>query len=253
MKVKIFNLLMMMILLIIGRHDVDKNEFLAIGEKYADSIVNLNLLPDTPDGMATFVSAEWLITAAHCAEVIDQRLKEHKSHFVEFRNQYFPVDTIIIHPAYASNASVDLALVHLSKLPEKPYEIYEVYAGEDELGSVVWIAGYGDIGNGKIGPLPNAAKELMGGTNRITEATDWWLKFIFDAPSDENATPLEAISGPGDSGGPAFIIQGESTYFAGVGSGQSTAATNGIEGIYGVKEYYVRLSKYHDWIYSQIE
>ena len=39
----------------------------------------------------------------------------------------------------------------------------------------------------------------------------------------------------------------------GVSSGQSTRATGGREGRYGVTEYYVRVSSYLDWIEQTIE
>ncbi len=249
----LFQFLLLLPLVIIGRHDLDRKVYLEIGNDYATSIVNLNLLEDTPDGMATFVSSRWLLTAAHCAEIIDQKLRDGATHQVEFAGNFYEVDSVLIHPTYFEDAAADLALVRLATEPETPHKIYKVYNGHDELGQVIRIAGYGDVGDGKTGPQPNSGKVLLGGTNRITEATDWWLKFIFDAPGTEGVTQYEAISGPGDSGGPAFLTAGNDTFLAGVGSGQSTSATNGVEGVYGVKEYYVRLSRYHDWIQSVIQ
>ena len=42
-------------------------------------------------------------------------------------------------------------------------------------------------------------------TNRVERFEGDALFFRFDAPEDENMTPLEGISGPGDSGGLALI------------------------------------------------
>lgn len=71
---------------------------------------------------------------------------------------------------------------------------------------------------------------------------------MFDSPESDNVTTLEGIAGPGDSAGPAFIQVGSAYYLAGVGSAQSTQATDGVEGLYGVTEYYVRVSTFIQWI-----
>ena len=55
-------------------------------------------------------------------------------------------------------------------------------------------------------------------------------------------------AGPGDSGHAAFQeIEGK-LYVIGVGSWQDTRPTNRVQGLYGVIEYYVRVSSYYDWI-----
>jgi secreted trypsin-like serine protease len=82
----------------------------------------------------------------------------------------------------------------------------------------------------------------------VDEATDYWLKLRFDAPGDLRTTVLEGVSGPGDSGGPAFCGEGAGVLLAGVSSGQSSRAAGGLPGRYGVVEYYVRVSRYIDWI-----
>ena len=59
-------------------------------------------------------------------------------------------------------------------------------------------------------------------------------------------TPLEGISGDGDSGGPALLTAEETLYVAGISSYQDENSY-GL-GTYGVKEYYVRVSQYAGWI-----
>lgn len=63
---------------------------------------------------------------------------------------------------------------------------------------------------------------------------------------------LELGCGPGDSSGPAFIRKGNDYFIAGISSGQSTSATGGREGVYGVTEYYTRVSTYIGWIEETI-
>jgi len=72
----------------------------------------------------------------------------------------------------------------------------------------------------------------------------------FDSTESENTTELEGVSGPGDSGGPAFIDLDDVRYIVGVSSNQQD---NGKEGVYGVTEYYARISFYKKWIEKNIK
>jgi secreted trypsin-like serine protease len=85
-------------------------------------------------------------------------------------------------------------------------------------------------------------------------ATTDYLVWGFENPGSEPdaVTRLEGISGPGDSGGPALINVAGEYLIVGISSGQSTGATNGLEGRYGVTEYYTRVSTYADWIADTI-
>lgn len=49
-------------------------------------------------------------------------------------------------------------------------------------------------------------------------------------------------------GGPAFLHGQDAEILVGVSSGQSTRAAAGLSGRYGVVEYYVRVSRYIEWI-----
>jgi hypothetical protein len=82
-------------------------------------------------------------------------------------------------------------------------------------------------------------------------AEGFQLRFTFDSPDSSNATDLEGISGPGDSGGPAYIKRDGILYVIGVSSGQdSRPSKTHKQGSYGVFEYYVRVSHFSDWIRS---
>jgi secreted trypsin-like serine protease len=75
------------------------------------------------------------------------------------------------------------------------------------------------------------------------------LVFRFDAPP--GGTDLEGISGPGDSGGPALIERDGRWQVIGVSSGQDANATS-REGVYGVTEYYTRVSSYLSWLRAEL-
>ncbi len=140
----------------------------------------------------------------------------------------------------------DIALV---RLREEVVGIVPVplYRGRDEAGREIIVVGAGMRGTGRTGPVEDDG-QIRGATNRIDEAAEAWLCFVFDAPDAENATDLEGISGPGDSGGPALLVMDGTAYLAGISSGQDDAATGGQPGRYGVSEYYTRVSSYVLWI-----
>jgi len=68
----------------------------------------------------------------------------------------------------------------------------------------------------------------------------------------KNALPLEGISGPGDSGGPALWFDNGQPYIVGVSSHQDYRDKD-IEGLYGSYEFYARVSDYFDWINQVID
>lgn len=103
--------------------------------------------------------------------------------------------------------------------------------------------GNGIFGNGRDGLSEDDGK-IRGATNTVIEATEISVAFLFDTP--ETATDMEGISGPGDSGGPAFVEMKELLYVVGVSAYQRS---NGFkEGHYGVTEYYTRVSSYLSWL-----
>ena len=59
--------------------------------------------------------------------------------------------------------------------------------------------------------------------------------------------PVGRILLPGDSGGPALLEKDGTLLIAGISSGQDNRA-QGKEGVYGVLEYYTRVSAYAQWI-----
>ena len=97
-----------------------------------------------------------------------------------------------------------------------------------------------------------------GGTvDHVDEAL---IGFTFNAPEEPPVTVLERISGPGDSGGPAFLCAelsldamgrlactGERP-LVGISAFQFSDDTPFQEGIYGVQERYARVSSHMEWL-----
>lgn len=233
---------------IIIRHDGSDSNYVNLAKEFKRSVCHLNLGDSIPDGEGTLIDQYWVLTAAHCAIEIQEKLDSGINHTVTINNQTYQIDKVIIHSNWHYNEAYDIALLHLSQRAKNAQPV-PIYMGKNELNQLVYLVGAGDTGNGKVGITGNDRK-LRAATNRVDEATEYWLKWKFDNPDSktDRITEMEGISGPGDSGGPAFIKINNKFYLAGISSGQSTRNTQGIEGVYGVIEYYTRVSNYSNWI-----
>lgn len=229
---------------IITRHDKSDDEYIKFAQELpvTSSIIKYN----STDLAGTLISPQWVLSAAHVAEFVDT------THIFIIDGDSVGVEKVIIHPDWTENNRPDLALIKLNRKIEhiSPVPLYE---NTDEIGKQVIIAGIGDYGTGKTGVEGNPGI-MRAATNLVENSTNdsHYLYWVFDYPDSDKVTQLEGVAGPGDSAGPAFLKIDDVYYLAGIGSAQSTQATGGIEGLYGVTEYYVRVSTFIDWIEKTI-
>jgi Trypsin len=243
---------------IVVRHDRDEQDFLNLG-KHFPSTVTLRRA-DGRSGLGdegTLIAARWVLTAAHVATELGP------GDLVEIHGKIHRIKRVVCQPDWHKDADMqtDIALVQLATpvtdvVPARPY------SGTDEEGMIATFVGRGGIGTGLTGPLTED-RRIRAATNRVESTRDVFpaiakhaegsqLRFRFDAPGDPHVTLLEGISGPGDSGGPAYIKRRGVLYVIGVSSGQDNRPTNHQQGRYGVFEYYVRVSHFSDWIHRVI-
>ncbi|MBO6622391.1 MAG: trypsin-like serine protease [Balneola sp.] len=231
---------------IVMRHDVDESEYIALAEKYAGSSIRLNA------GCGTFVLPNVILTAAHVA-IVPQMGDDVTVDGVKYK-----ISEIIIHPEYEDGRSLanDIAIIILEEgVPN--IELAKLYYNNDEVGKEIIFAGTGWAGTGDKGMVEgsiNKDRKMRAAQNRVDGIReDGFIRFTFDAPDSEDALPLEGISGPGDSGGPALWFDGDQAYILGVSSHQDGRGMGKPEGVYNVHEFYTRVSEFTDWIETELK
>lgn len=229
---------------IVVRHDVPDSDYLAAEADYPALFTLYRTPLGHGDRIATVIADRWALTAAHCARekaLLDAVQSGAEGYAVEIAGQEALIDRIVPHGA-GEQQSADIALLRFKHAVDHVQPI-ALYSGSDEDGRVITMPGWGGTGNGKTGLAPEDGAFRVA-CNRIDRAENGRLFWIFDDP-DSGALPLEGISGPGDSGGPALLPVANGWVLAGISSGQDTKG--GAEGLYGVEEVFVRVSDFVDW------
>ena len=221
---------------IVGRHDRADADYLALAAE-APAVARVS-----PDGVGTLVAPRWVLTAAHVAQETNVFSSVEIGGERGERGERIAVVGRALHPSWPGDLAPgahDLALLELAR-PASGTPV-ALFAGDDEVGRAVRFFGWGDAGTGDRGPDRNDGL-LRGAENRVESADAATVRFRFDAPPE--GEPLEGVSGPGDSGGPALTASaGGGWELLGVSS-----AARGEPGHYGIEEVYARVSTARDWI-----
>jgi len=232
---------------IIIRHDRADADYQKLGERYRTACV------DVAGATGTLVAPRWVLAAAHTLDKLIPGRMAYDSTVLPkatVGGRDYVIDKIVQHPNWKNpGTSNDIVLVRLAE-PVKGIKPTRLYRGKDEVGKVITLVGRGTTGNGKDG-AKGKDMVLRGANNRVETADEKWITFIFDSPDSPNVLPLEGASGAGDSGGPALIEKDGHLYTLGVAS--HSRGGDGPEDVYGMKEYYTRVSSYADWIDETIK
>ena len=225
---------------IIISHQADAAAHIRLASDYPAPIVLSRNYAGSADGMGTWIAEEWILTAAHVAEGFQT------GDPIGDKDRLVVAD-VAIHPGWPAE-SIDLGLIRVASGPSD-LDIVPLCRADDYTGATIVFLGAGDIGTGETGPA-RADGQMRMAKNIVTVADEKFLLFEFDAPDSPSASDFEGISGPGDSGGPAYVERENGVCVVAVSSGQDTESTGGAEGRYGVVEFYSRADVQHVWIDS---
>lgn len=217
------------------RHDRPDSAYIALGAQFP-SVGKVG----RSGGDGTLIAPTWVLTAAHVAAGMTRRTNGRFQ--VLFGDEVYDVAQVIVHPDFEPMGPHDIALVRLAS-PAEGITPAKLYTDTDEQGQSIILVGHGYTKMGTGGEWKED-RIKRGATNTIDGVNAEHIRFTFNAPPE--ATELEGTAGPGDSGGPAFIMHDGTPYVAGVSS-VGEPGNNG-PGTYGAREHYARVSSYHAWI-----
>lgn len=274
MKIRIVFLTAIYFLFFCGiyRHDVEKEEYLALAHQPAFDCVGRVLLNGHPQGSCVLIGERYVLSAAHVFKSIikngNTTYDENSSNAftVFFGENEYRLKKLVIHPAYdiAKTKHGDIALLELTR---EVTDAIPAFLNSDttELRSIITCVGYGPA---------RPAKELehtfyygrIAGQNIVDSVggetingLKSLLAFDFDNPESDKmnrtgsstACTLEYIPGGGDSGGGVFIEYNGKWKLAGIVSrGVGSAGLD--EGWYGSICFATRLAAFKKWIEANI-
>lgn len=226
---------------IVIRHDREDSQYQALGARYP-AVGHLGGRVG-----CTLIAPQWALGAAHSVEGAGP----YENLSVTFGGESYRVVKVILHPARvfeAVDTAGDMALLKLDR-PVQGVAPVLLYDKNDELGKVITLVGRGMTGNGLTGPQGERDHKVRGAMNRIDWTDPNSLIANFDLPPA--ALDLEGTTGPGDSGGPAFLEQDGKLYLLGVGS-FSDDDFREKGSWYGTRNHYARVSARRQWILDTI-
>ncbi|MBX3413332.1 MAG: trypsin-like serine protease [Pirellulales bacterium] len=254
-----------------------------------DGVVELSVLTNQNESYyataALLPSGRHLLTAAHVVtDPFGDFNVEGLIAYFDLPDQTVPiyVTNVYIHPEFTGDFAhgADIAILELATPAPAAAERYDIYRGSDEVGKVVFFAGYGDIGTGAVGEQSSSDGNKHSGYNRYEALADIFegtrypagtvrpasmLVYDFDSGQPQNDAlgvqygiydlglghGVEASTAIGDSGGPNFIngkIAGITSY----GSSTITLpdASPGSNASFGDYSIDTRVSAFASWIDS---
>jgi Trypsin len=239
---------------LVVRHDIKDKDLLELAKKYP-SICHFR------NGEGTLIKSNWILTAGHLGNLYVNST-DSADLKVLCNGITYTIDKVIMHPDYNSEGKVsnDIALIKLKNDVEDVLPAL-LYSKKDEVNKIIILVGRGYPGNGLIGEQKNKwDHKTRAATNKVDTISGEYLQFGFDKPGSKKITRYEGVSGPGDSGGPAFYEVNGHCYIMGISSHQFATIEvddhgkeTGGPGHYGAIENYTRVSNYIDWIEGTIK
>ncbi len=183
----------------------------------------------------TLIAPRFVLSAAHCAEGVGQTA----GRFFTDDGAVYATSRIYIHPGYqpfllGTDEADDIAIYQLNRevvgITPSPFLKRPPVVGE-----MLTMVGYGAGGTAANGHDGTFGTKRVGFTP-IDKVSQRLIEWDYDDPAESNTAP-------GDSGGPAFVMEGDVLTVAGVVSGgfQPNAGL-------GDHSFDTRVDYYQDWI-----
>lgn len=194
-----------------------------------------------------------ILTAAHCVDddgdgAVDAGLQFNIVFQMFDQNYVIPIDTdintVVLAPGWTGDTDdgADLAIIELPLIAPFPAQRYDIYRSDDELDQLITMVGYGQTGTGDTGAVEGSGSVKRIGHNVIDDIDDLGagdvLQIDFDSAGGLGNS--EAITGPGDSGGPIFLDSATGLAVAGI------VSFGGTE--FGDEDNYTRVSEFAAFI-----
>ncbi len=268
------------------RHDKDPELYYKLGrESRFDCVVMIsNMEIEDERGSGVLINERFVLTAAHVLLIEEtkdttiiqgpfryetyivtgQHLDSNVSNYVvRINGKDVEVKNVVIHPDYSLKKDrCDIALVELSE-PVEGIEFPVLNEDIEELGEVVFMAGYGAVCRGDKYNKYIIDDRKMAGMNRIDSVGGYVydgsyaeLFCDFDHPGkskynvlgNAEALELECSAIAGDSGSGMFIDKDGRLILTGVLIGEGNTGEIVINKVYGTVNRYNRVMAFYDWV-----
>ncbi|XP_017537277.2 mast cell tryptase-like [Pygocentrus nattereri] len=203
----------------------------------------------------SLINNNWILSAAHCfqssntnyAAALTIYLGMASLQGINSNSQIRSVSRIIIHPSYSTSShDNDIALLQLTS--SVTYTDYVqpacLAAAGSSLGggTLVWVTGWGDIGNSVSLPFPQNLREVEVPVVTNSDCIASYGSSVTSNMICAGLTEGGKDSCQGDSGGPMVIKQDAGWTQVGIVSFGYNCAEPNFPGVY------TRVSKYQNWI-----
>lgn len=218
--------------------------YLELGRRmrpYTAAVSGINADGQRHSATAVLVAGRWAVTAAHVVTgCTDVRLAYDGA-------ATRAVDLVVVHPDWRMDVmgTPDVALLRTTEdcgLSWYPEIAHGVTPGEG-----VIVAGYGVTGTMRQG-FSVADGRLRAGTNTVHHVEGVTVVCV----ANQGGSPMEAMIGPGDSGGPLFVGSGASARLAAIHSHQ-VGPRAPLRSRYGEESGHILLHCVRPWMAAVME